>query len=391
MEIRPSSIYEKGEGMNPKIMAFYLPQFHRVPENDEWWGEGFTDWVSAKKARPLYPGHYQPRLPLHGNYYDLLEKSTMQWQAKLAHKYGVYGFCIYHYWFGEDKQILEKPAENLLKWKDININYCFSWANESWITSWSKIKGNAWAESKKAGGNGTERGMLLKQEYGDEKEWESHFMYLLPFFQEKRYIKKDGKPVFILYKPGEIPRLKEMIKYWNELARKNGLPGIYIIGTNCSIREEKLVDAGLLYEPSYTRQQGNYGLTTTEIMLKSIREFLGKKDIDIPQFISYDSIWREIIERKLKENIYPGGYVDFDVSPRKGRKALITYHASPKKFYRYFTQLYRIAKKNNKEYIFLTAWNEWGEGAYLEPDKRYRNSYLKAIKKVIIRNKGENE
>lgn len=377
--------------MNPKIIAFYLPQFHRVPENDEWWGKGFTDWVSAKKAKPLYPGHYQPRLPMNENYYNLLEKSTMQWQAKLARKYGVYGFCIYHYWFGANKQILEKPAENLLKWKDIKINYCFSWANESWITSWSKIKGNAWVESRNTGRNGTERGILLKQEYGDEREWESHFMYLLPFFKDKRYIKKDGKPVFVLYKPGEIPKLKQMIIYWNELARKNGLSGVYIIGTNCSIREEKIVDAGLLYEPSYTRQHEKYELTTKEAILKSIREFLEKKGMDIPKFIGYDSIWREIIKRKQKEHIYPGGYVDFDGSPRKGRKAVITYRANPARFYKYFVQLYQMAKKNKKEYIFLTAWNEWGEGAYLEPDRRYGNSYLKAIKRAIIKNKGENE
>lgn len=175
--------------MQPKVIAFYLPQFHRIPENDKWWGKGFTDWVSSKNARPLFPGHNQPRIPAHENYYNLLDKETICWQAELARKAGVYGFCIYHYWFGNHKQLLEKPAENLLQWKDIDINYCFSWVNESWIYSWSKYKGGAWLYTN-VKGNAEARGLLVKQEYGDENEWKRHFEYLLPFLKTIDILKK---------------------------------------------------------------------------------------------------------------------------------------------------------------------------------------------------------
>lgn len=369
----------------PKVIAFYLPQFHRVPENDEWWGEGFTEWVSAKSAKPLFPGHYQPRLPQYNNYYNLLDKKTLEWQADLAKKGRVYGFCIYHYWFGE-KQLLEKPAENLLKWKDIDINYCFSWANDSWITSWSKLAGNAWVmtdEKRKVKSAGEGNGILLKQEYGDEIEWKRHFMYLLPFFQDSRYIKQDGKPVFVIYRPEGVPCLEEMMDYWKKLASENGLPGIYFIGTNCRTKEQKKMDAGLLYEPNYSQYQDCAEYTTTGKAYKWLRTKLAKKDIPIPDMINYDLIWKKILQRDIKRNIYPGGYVDFDVTPRKGKRARITYNANPKKFYRYFRELYHKCSKKDVDYIFITAWNEWGEGAYLEPDQKYGVAYLNAIRSVV--------
>ena len=148
-----------------KIITFYLPQFHTIPENDEWWGEGFTEWVNMKKAQPLYEGHYQPRVPLNNNYYDLSDPETMRWQVSLANKYGVYGWCLYHYWFN-GKLLLEKPVENLLRDKSLNIHYCLSWANEPWTNGWV-------AEKAK---------VLIAQRYGREKEWKEHFDYLLPFF-----------------------------------------------------------------------------------------------------------------------------------------------------------------------------------------------------------------
>lgn len=368
--------------MSPKVIAFYLPQFHRVPENDEWWGDGFTDWVSARNAKPLFPGHYQPRIPVHDNYYNLLEKSTMEWQAQLAKKAGVYGFCMYHYWFGEGKQILEKPAENLLEWKDIDVNYCFSWANESWITSWSKLLGNAWVDNNLQIKQ-NETGVLLEQKYGDEVEWKKHFLYLLPFFKDERYIKKDRKPVFVIYKPNDIPQLQNMIAYWRELAKVHGLEGIHIVGTNCKRKDKKNMDARLMYEPNYTQYYDKNPRTILEDGYEYLRKKLEKRDISMPQIVNYDLIWKEIINRKERSNVYPGGCIDFDATPRKGRKGKFFYNANPQKFHKYFSELYTKCKKNNTEFIFLTAWNEWGEGAYLEPDKRYGVSYLNAIQKVV--------
>ena len=154
----------------PKIISMYLPQFHRVKENDEWWGEGFTEWTAVKQADSLFDGHYQPRIPLNGNYYDLLDKETMQWQADLMKKYGIDGQCIYHYWFKEGRQILEKPAQNLLKWTDIDMPFCFCWANESWARTWSGLKNtNAWSAKQEPKKQGDHNGLLLEQYYGTEE------------------------------------------------------------------------------------------------------------------------------------------------------------------------------------------------------------------------------
>ena len=189
----------------PKIIALYLPQFHAIPENDKWWGKGFTEWTSVKKAIPLLKNHHQPREPLKGNYYNLLDPEVRQWQADLAQKYGIYGFCYYHYWFN-GKKLLEKPAEEILRLGKPSLPFCFSWANESWSRTWYSSK----------------KEVLLKQEYGAEKEWESHFNYLLPFFKDERYIKVDNKPLFLIYKPSLILELDRMISFWEKLAIKEG-------------------------------------------------------------------------------------------------------------------------------------------------------------------------
>lgn len=212
----------------PKIFALYLPQFHRVKENDEWWGEGFTEWSTVKAAKPLYPGHEQPRQPL--EYYDLTVKETMCKQAEYMHRYGVDGMCFYHYYFENGKKILEKPAENLLKWTDIDMPFCFYWANESWVRSWSNVSGNSWSELFEPEKDQKGRSVLLRQNYGGKSEWEEHFNYLLPFFRDSRYIKKDGHPILIIYAADEIEQLKEMKDYWNELMEKENLPSIFFIG-----------------------------------------------------------------------------------------------------------------------------------------------------------------
>ena len=189
-----------------RVIAMYLPQFHRVKENDEWWGEGFTDWDAAKNAKPLYERHYQPHIPLNKNYYDLLKKETLQWQADLMKKYGIDGMCFYHYWFKEGKRILEKPAEILLENKDIDMPFCFCWANESWAKTWKAIPGaNIWTiDETKNEGDDTKPVFLLEQEYGGCREWEEHFMYLLPFFRDKRYVRINNRPVFQFYHTSQV-------------------------------------------------------------------------------------------------------------------------------------------------------------------------------------------
>lgn len=364
--------------IDQKLIAFYLPQFHRIPENDEWWGKGFTDWVSVKKAEPMFPGHYQPRKPIHNNYYNLLDKKTLLTQAKQARNAGIYGFCIYHYWFGET-QLLEKPAENLLKWKDIGINYCFSWANESWVVSWSKIaEGNVWNNDIK---KKTRMGdYLVEQKYGNESDWKRHFEYLLPFFRDNRYIKKDDRPVFVIYKPYNIKELSLMIKCWNNLAVENGLKGIFFIGTNDKKWRRKGLDGMLLYEPSFSYFYEEGKTFYRAFYFYKFWELLKQYGIEFPKLVKYHTVWRKILSRSSKKNVFPGIFVDFDSTPRMGKKGTVFIGAKPKKFEKYLKQFMKLYA--DQEFIFITAWNEWGEGAYLEPDRKYGNQYLDIIKRV---------
>lgn len=378
-----------------KTIAFYLPQFHEIPENNQWWGEGFTEWTNVKKSVPLYPGHEQPRKPLDNNYYDLSDKKTMEWQAKLAKEYGVYGFCFYHYWFGE-KMLLEKPAENLLQWKDIDIHFCFSWANQTWKRTWGACEGNDWVYDRNAkpendinenSNENEKKGILLEQTYGDEKEWTKHFEYLLPFFQDKRYIKKENKPIFLIYRPTEMKHMSKMFRLWTKLSREHGFDGIYLITTNVDHNGSKYVDAVVQYEPMYTMAQKKERYIKVHDLWE---EGLKKKDSHVlPYLYNFDQLWRCILKRKIskRNKTYLGAFVGFDASPRRGAEAKVIYGATPSKFAKYLRELIKKSEDLNNDMIFLTAWNEWGEGAYLEPDEKYKYGYLEAIQKCIKQDK----
>ncbi len=357
----------------PKILSMYLPQFHRVKENDEWWGEGFTDWNTVKLGKPLYSGHEQPVEPL--AYYDLLNKDVMRQQAEDMHRYGIDGMCFYHYYFENGRMILERPAENLLKWDDIDMPFCFYWANQSWIRSWSNVSGNSWTEIFESTERQEGTGVLLNQAYGARASWEAHFRYLLPFFKDSRYLKVDGRPVFVIYDPADIEHLEEMISCWNELIEKEGMPSVFFIGNG---GDYNVLDKAMLHEPMNTwldfydrKFQNQYGF-----------QF----------YLDYDEVWEKILHRScVDNNVYLGGFVGFDDTPRRGYKGKIMYGATPEKFQRYMTRLLIKAGNMGNEFIFINAWNEWGEGMYLEPDKRWGYQYLEAVKKAkdFVENYGD--
>lgn len=356
-----------------KTIAVYLPQFHRLPENDRWWGDGFTEWTAVRAADKLFEGHNQKREPLNDNYYNLLEKKTLIWQADLAREYGINGFCFFHYYFKDGKKILEKPAENLLKWKEIETNFCFCWANETWARTWSGLEAkNAWSE-KFENKAGNDSGILLKQEYGKEEDWKEHFEYLLPFFLDERYIKIDNQPVFIIYKPDDISALDSMIRYWNELALEEGLAGIYSIGTNSF--EHKELSAVLLQGPGAYKD------------IKIVGESVKIERINQVACVEYEKVWKNAVRCNVPEEykVYYGGFVDFDDTPRRGKAGWFMRGVSPEIFERY---AYQLAVKNlakGNEFFFINAWNEWGEGNYLEPDKKNKYAYLEALKRISDR------
>lgn len=365
-----------------KIIAMYLPQYHRIPENDLWWGEGFTDWVSAKNATPLFKMHNQPKIPLDDNYYDLADVNAIKWQADLARSYGIDGFGIYHYWFSSSQKLLTTPAELLLQNKEINIPFFFAWDNCSWVRTWSKLKHNtnAWSPKFDKQSDDAENGMLAELKYGDKTDWEIHFNYLLPFFLDQRYIKVDNKPVFIFFNYYDKTCMGEMIKYWHKLAKENGFDGMYIMSRENPYDGMMGLDGLFSYEPMFTAWQNKN--IFLRVYAKMAEKFRRKNRL---QIFNYDRVWQSIIRharRNHKSKLMYGGFVNYDDTPRRGNRGKIVYGGTPEKFQKYLDQLYSISQSQGKEFIFLTAWNEWGEGAYLEPDTTDGYAYLEAVKAV---------
>lgn len=363
-----------------KIMANYLPQYHQIPENDKWWGAGFTDWVAVKKAQPLFKNHLEPKVPLNG-YYDLSRVEDIRSQIEMANKYGIYGFAIYHYWFNSNLNLLQKPAEIILDNKDLDTHFLFLWDNQSWIRTWSKLeKANDWApdyDSKEQGENAfSESGILAKLDYGNEHDWKTHFDWLLPFFKDDRYVKINNKPVFGFFnacKKEEKETQLAMVACWDRLARENGFAGIHCMGRVTHWKNN--FSNKFLYSPFVDASILNAAIHKIANILKKNRI----------RTYSYDSAWKVALNNAAQsdEKTIVSGFVNFDDSPRRGEKGRILIGATPEKFYKYMTRLINIARKQNKEYIFLTAWNEWGEGAYLEPDEENGYAYLEALKRAI--------
>lgn len=349
-----------------KLLAYYLPQFHRVAENDQWWGEGFTEWTAAQNAKPLFEGHYQPHEPWSDNYYNLLEKKTMQWQADLMHKYGIDGMCFYHYWFGEGKKILEKPAENLLKWTDIDMPFCFSWANQSWLHSWSNLKGFSWMSESKRNLAENDSSVIFQQKYGREVEWKRHFEYLLPFLKDERYIRYKGKPLIVIHVLNDVPCLNEMLKCWEKLAKESGLNGLYIMGGG---------QAGINYGVNavMTHEPGD---------IKRILHNLNKDGK--PACYSYHEAYETILNQKYPQDnkmIYTA-FCSYDTTPRYGMDGCVFQGSDPKSFRKYLRRLMAKNASVGNDLIFIDAWNEWGEGMHLEPDKKYGFQWLDAVRKA---------
>ena len=349
-----------------KILGIYLPAFHETELNNRIWKKGFVEWDNVKSAQPLYAGHNQPLEPINNNYYDLSHKEAIIEQIKLANKYHVDGFIFYHYWFGDKKMTLEKPAEILKNEITEKIEYCFCWANHSWITNWHDL----------------EPKLMVEQKYGDKNDWLDHIKYLYSFFKDNRYIKIDDRPVLFIYNMSEIPNFQEMLTCFNEYLSNMGMKNLYIV-EYISSKNRKLsfsrTDAIIEFEPLYT--------TFFDVSKFNLfRRFLNKKTHTL-DFQEYDNIWKKIIKRKRTykgKKIYKGCFTNWDNSPRKGNNAMIIKSGSPEKFKYYFNKLIETKRKDaSNDYIIINAWNEWSEGAILEPTKKDGYKYLEAVKEVV--------
>ena len=362
-----------------KKIAFFLPQFHIIPENNRWWGDGFTEWTNVKASRPQFKGHIQPEVPIDRDYYCLLDTDTQEKQSRLALEYGLDGFCYYHYWF-DGKLLLEKPMENMLQNKKINIPFCICWANESWARTW----------------DGEENKVLIRQNY-DESEigWKIHFDYLLRFFKDDRYIKDNNRPLIIVYKPQLIKKCRDMLICWDKLAKESGFNGVYVGCQHPSVYDYDFhdfgIDFGIEFEPLYSLREEKhclqkninkivYGLKNPKWLMWKIK----RKIMGCPNVHDYDLIWKRIVDRIPESNdTAAGAFPAWDNTPRRGQQADVFYKATPPKFAEYFKKRMENAKKYyGVDYLFINAWNEWAEGAHLEPDERNGYGYLEAIKNI---------
>lgn len=368
-----------------KILTYYLPQFHEVKENNEWWGEGFTEWTNVKKAKPLFEGHNVPRVPLNDNYYDLSDPAVQKWQVDLARKYGVYGFCMYHYWFN-GHMLLEKPINQYLEHKELNLPFCFSWANEYWT--------NGWVSS--------ENKILIAHDNTDEQDWIDHFNYFLPFFKDERYIKIDGKPLLIIYFPNVLQKCNEMIECWRKMAAENGFDGLTILYQKAMTHFDKSVDkscfdGGIEFQPGYSLEKNNSSVNRTykNIRFKLVNYIKLKFGVSFKKnteakvkHISYDKVWNDILNTNPdNDKMYPGAFVDWDNTPRKGERGSLYDGVTPQKFQKYLSkQIKRTRDVYHKDILFMFAWNEWGESGYLEPDKKWNYGFLEAVQSALIEN-----
>ena len=363
----------------------YLPQYHQIPENDEFWGKGFTDWDTVKRAKPIYEGHCQPRVPKNNYYYDLSKEEDVEWQAKLAHDNGIYGFGVYHYWFNDEKNLLTRPAEILRDSKIGNVKYFFVWDNNSWVRSWSNVAGNAWAPNAETGKKKSGPTVLIQYILGEEPEWENHYNYLRTHFLSNNYEIIENKPVFCILSYNN--KMKRMFEFWDELAKKDGFDGIHFVLMRFKRNEKWNWITKYTYQPHFASmwKQG----TLIERAFKKILSRFGFKPKAKLRFFDYDKTWKTLLKQTAGDkdkSIINGAFVDYDDSPRRGAiRGSVFKGASPVKFKSYFKELVKLTEAQGKEYIFLTAWNEWGEGAYLEPDERYGMEYLNALREVLLK------
>lgn len=357
-----------------KYYAFYLPQYHPTPENDEWWGQNFTEWYNVTKTKPLFSGHYQPHLPIDVGFYDLRLDSIREMQAKMARDYGVDGFVYYHYWF-HGKKLLEKPLEMLLKNKKIDKKFAVCWANENWTRAW----------------DGLDREMLIQQDYSDEDN-EKHFQVLLNLFEDERYIKVNGRPLFIIYRPLKIKNYKKFVSNFRAYIVSRHSCDPFILGVRDSttgVREQKdmyeHLDGIIDFQPN------SADFPVAGLSKASIYEYLKKiipnglyqylkLRFKAKKIIGYRSLVKNKIRDycRLDYKMYPCVFPSWDNSARRNTPTIIQ-NNDAQLFHKWLKAANIYAEKTNG-IVFINAWNEWAEGCHLEPDIKNGYNFLRVIK-----------
>ena len=348
-----------------RAIALYLPQFHPIPENDEWWGKGFTEWTNVAKAKPMFHGHYQPHVPADLGFYDLRVPETREAQATLARRYGIEGFCYYHYWFA-GRRILERPFNEVLASGAPDFPFCLCWANATWTGIWY----------------GAPKRILIEQTYPGRSDHEAHFRALLPAFADPRYIRVAGKPLFLVFDPESLPDAKASLDLWRSMAIDAGLGGLHIVGMPWSWAWDPAAHG---FDASSVQPiaPGRVWVSPR----KPLRWLRRRLQIwrRLPVILPYKSYAQTYMAGATRENWYPCVMHAWDNTPRSGRNGGVLVGATPELFRRVLEQNIEVLEERPPErrLLFLKSWNEWAEGNHLEPDLRLGTGFLNAVGEAL--------
>ncbi len=358
-----------------KAIAFFLPQYHPTPENDAWWGKGFTEWTNVTKAKPLFPDHYQPHLPADLGFYDLRLPEVRQSQADLARTYGIYGFCYYHYWFS-GKRILERPVNEILKSGEPDFPFCICWANENWTRTW----------------DGQEKAVLLEQKYSEQDD-RDHINSLADTFRDPRYIRIDGKPLFLVYRTTKLPNPKRTAEIWREEAKKLGIGELFLCrvesfgGDSIILAPDEIgFDAAVEFQPD-----GRY---VGDLLYRNeFLQNLNRIGFDFQSYGKDNNIWSyaQLVDNVLANRQqspykkFPCVTPQWDNSARRKTGATIFHGSTPELYEKWLkTTIEQTHFEHlDENIVFINAWNEWGEGNHLEPCQKWGLSYLEATQRAL--------
>jgi lipopolysaccharide biosynthesis protein len=356
-----------------RAIALYLPQFHPIAQNDQWWGTGFTEWTNVARARPIFRGHRQPRLPTDLGFYDLRLPEARAAQAELAAAYGLHGFCYYHYWFN-GRRLLERPFNEVLASGEPGFPFCLCWANESWTRRWL----------------GEDREILLAQTYGDDDD-ARHAEWLAEAFSDPRYIRMNGKPIFLVYRPADLPCAKKTNEVFRETCGRHGAGEPFLIGVDAhrpgkDFREEGF-DATLVFEPQLGALQGAF---EDEFSRRKLVRNL-KVGVTHGRVKAYDyrDARRTMNQRARNFPVIPSVFVRWDNTPRRGADGIVMVNSSPQAFGQALEET--VGGLKDSGLVFINAWNEWAEGNYLEPDREYGTAYLEEMRRVLQNSRSAHE
>lgn len=351
-----------------RLIAMYLPQYHPIPENDRWWGEGFTEWTNVRKAQPRFAGHYQPHIPGKLGYYDLRDPIARQEQAELAREHGIHGFCYYHYWFN-GKRLLERPFKEVLASGKPDFPFCICWANENWTRRW----------------DGSENEILMAQQYSDEDSL-NFINDLIPAFRDERYIRVNGKPLLLIYRTALFPDPLRTASIWREAMEKAGIGDIYLVRVENFIHHVEEAPASLGFDAAmeFAPYWGSAGDVLTDL------SGIGASGVQMPPEMlvyDYETCMRNMLARptppyKLFRGVFPG----WDNSARRRTRVSAFVNNSAEKYAYWLSLVLRQTIEQfsgDERLVFVNAWNEWGEGCHLEPDEQHGMKFLEATSQAL--------